>query len=86
MIKTQTVAEEPDDSTVIHTLTGALRRERTNHRERVQQLEQRLAAAHGEILRLQRQLREQGVATSRCRRVSNVPTGRLGASMICNPG
>ncbi|MFI1370342.1 DUF6262 family protein [Streptomyces griseochromogenes] len=57
--------QEPsaDDSTVIHTLTEALRRERTTHRERVQELEQRLAAAHGEILRLQRQLREQGVAT-----------------------
>ncbi|MFF3691700.1 hypothetical protein [Streptomyces sp. NPDC002187] len=35
-----------DDGTVFHTLTEALRRERTVHRERVQELEQRLAAAH----------------------------------------
>ncbi|MGX1911933.1 DUF6262 family protein [Streptomyces phaeochromogenes] len=47
-------APSADDGTVIHTLTEALRRERTTHRERVQELEQRLAAAHGEILRLQR--------------------------------
>ncbi|MFD0271741.1 DUF6262 family protein [Streptomyces sp. NPDC127106] len=47
-------APSTDDGTVIHTLTEALRRERTTHRERVQELEQRLAAAHGEILRLQR--------------------------------
>jgi len=43
-----------DDGTVIHTLTEALRRERTAHRGRVQELEERLATAHGEILRLQR--------------------------------
>ncbi|MGW3627190.1 DUF6262 family protein [Streptomyces sp. NPDC000880] len=47
-------APSADDGTVIHALTEALRRERTTHRERVQELEQRLAAAHGEILRLQR--------------------------------
>ncbi len=47
-------APSADDGTVIHALTDALRRERTTHRERVQELEQRLAAAHGEILRLQR--------------------------------
>ncbi|MFF4384476.1 DUF6262 family protein [Kitasatospora sp. NPDC001547] len=54
--------QEPatDDGTVIHSLTEALRRERAAHRERVQELEQRLAAAHGEILRLQRQIRERG--------------------------
>ncbi|MFE9890585.1 DUF6262 family protein [Streptomyces scopuliridis] len=43
-----------DDGTVIHALTDALRRERATQRERVQELEQRLAAAHGEILRMQR--------------------------------
>jgi hypothetical protein len=42
------------DDAVIHSLTETLRRERTTHRERVQEIEQRLAAAHGEILRLQR--------------------------------
>jgi hypothetical protein len=47
-------APSADDGTVIHALTDALRRERATHRERVQELEQRLAAAHGEILRLQR--------------------------------
>ena len=55
-------APSTDDGTVIHALTEALRRERTTHRERVQELEQRLAAAHGEILRLQRRLRERGDA------------------------
>nr|WTB29709.1 DUF6262 family protein [Streptomyces sp. NBC_00830] len=49
-------AASADDGTVIHAITDALRRERTTHRERVQELEQRLAAAHGEILRLQRVL------------------------------
>ncbi|MFF2132073.1 DUF6262 family protein [Streptomyces olivochromogenes] len=47
-------APSADDGTVIHALTEALRRERATRRERVQELEQRLAAAHGEILRLQR--------------------------------
>ncbi|MGW2184095.1 DUF6262 family protein [Streptomyces sp. NPDC001732] len=49
------------DGTVIHTLTESLRRERATHRERVRELEQRLAAAHGEILRLQRRLGERGI-------------------------
>lgn len=53
-------APSADDGTVIHTLTEALRRERTTHRERVQELEQRLAAAHGEILRLHRVIQSHG--------------------------
>ncbi|MFJ1550143.1 DUF6262 family protein [Streptomyces sp. NPDC088246] len=53
-------APSADDGTVIHTLTEALRRERTTHRERLQELEQRLAAAHGEILRLQRVIQSYG--------------------------
>ncbi|MEH0417339.1 DUF6262 family protein [Streptomyces sp. B21-083] len=53
-------APSADDGTVIHTLTEALRRERTTHRERVQEFEQRLAAAHGEILRLQRVIQAYG--------------------------
>jgi hypothetical protein len=53
-------APSADDGTVIHTLTEALRRERTTHREHVQELEQRLAAAHGEILRLHRVIQSHG--------------------------
>ncbi|MFI9781100.1 DUF6262 family protein [Streptomyces sp. NPDC051956] len=53
-------APSADDGTVIHTLADALRRERATHRERVQELEQRLAAAHGEILRLQRVIQPHG--------------------------
>jgi uncharacterized protein DUF6262 len=53
-------APSAGDGTVIHALTDALRRERTTHRERVQELEQRLAAAHGEILRLQRVIQSHG--------------------------
>ena len=49
------------DGTVVHTLTAALRQERTTHRERVNDLEQRLATAHGEILRLRRTLNEHGL-------------------------
>ncbi|MFE3200166.1 hypothetical protein [Embleya sp. NPDC059237] len=45
---------------MIHALTEALRRDRTTHRERVRELEQRLAAAHGEILRLQRVVQSHG--------------------------
>jgi len=48
------------DGTVIQTLTQALRRERSTRREQVHELEQKLAAAHGEILRLQRELRANG--------------------------
>ncbi|MEW2625643.1 DUF6262 family protein [Streptomyces sp. NPDC048106] len=61
--KSRPLRQEPsaNEGSVIHTLTEALRRERTAHRARVQELEQRLAAAHGEILRLQRQLREHGL-------------------------
>ncbi|MFE0458764.1 DUF6262 family protein [Kitasatospora sp. NPDC058965] len=50
------------NGTVIQTLTEALRRERGTRRDQVRDLEQRLAAAHGEILRLQRRLREHGLA------------------------
>lgn len=51
----------PSEGTVIHTLTTTLRRERATHREHVQELEQRLAAAHGELLRLRRRLQEHGL-------------------------
>ncbi|MFD0403856.1 DUF6262 family protein [Kitasatospora sp. NPDC127116] len=56
--KTNTLADAAtnSDGTVIQTLTQALRHERTTRREQVRDLQQRLAAAHGEILRLQREL------------------------------
>ncbi|MBL1120589.1 hypothetical protein JK364_51140 [Streptomyces sp. 110] len=62
-VHTRPPRQEPsaDDGTVIHTLTESLRRERAAHREQAQELEQRLAAAHGEILRLRRHLRERGL-------------------------
>ncbi|GLW75487.1 hypothetical protein Kpho02_77840 [Kitasatospora phosalacinea] len=50
-----------DDGTVIHSLTEALRRERAARRKHVQDLERRLAAAHGELLRLCRRLQELGI-------------------------
>jgi len=53
------------EGTVIRALTESLRRERSANRERVHDLEQRLAAAHGEILQLQRRLREHGLNTER---------------------
>jgi hypothetical protein len=49
------------NGTLVHTLTATLRRERTAHRESVADLEQRLAATHGEILRLRRKLQEHGL-------------------------
>ncbi|MDH6137216.1 hypothetical protein P3T37_006648 [Kitasatospora sp. MAA4] len=49
------------ESTVIQTLTQALRLERSTRREQVHELEQKPAAAHGEILRLHRRLREHGL-------------------------
>lgn len=54
-------ADASGDGSVIHTLTESLRRERSANRERVKDLEQRLAAAHGEILRLRRQAAEHGL-------------------------
>ncbi|MFJ7496872.1 hypothetical protein ACIQZB_38155 [Streptomyces sp. NPDC097727] len=50
-----------DNGTLIHTLTEALRRERTTNREQVHDLQQRLAAAHGELPRLRRCLQEHGI-------------------------
>jgi hypothetical protein len=54
--------EPPGEGTVIHTLTQSLRRERIARREEVHDLEQKLAAAHGEILRLRRTLQGHGIA------------------------
>jgi hypothetical protein len=54
-------ADVSGDGSVIRTLTESLRRERSANRERVNDLEKRLAAAHGEILRLRRQDAEHGL-------------------------
>ncbi|WP_284762179.1 DUF6262 family protein [Arthrobacter sp. efr-133-R2A-63] len=45
----------PDTSSIIRTLTGKLTEERTRNRQRITELETALAAAHGQILTLQRQ-------------------------------
>jgi hypothetical protein len=50
-----------DDGAVVHTLTQTLRRERADKRARIQELEQRLAAAHGELLHLRRVLQQHGI-------------------------
>lgn len=59
------VPEQPekgsDYGTVLHTLTQTLRRERADNRARIQELEQRLAAAHGELLHLRRVLQQHGI-------------------------
>jgi hypothetical protein len=51
---------EPGES-IIQVLTTKLREERTARHAVVQDLEQRLAAAHGELLRLRRVLQQHGL-------------------------
>jgi hypothetical protein len=51
---------DPGES-VIHVLTAKLREERAARHAVVQDLEQRLAAAHGELLRLRRVLQQHGL-------------------------
>jgi hypothetical protein len=51
---------EPGGS-IVRVLTEKLREERAARRAAVQDLEQKLAAAHGEILRLRRLLQERGI-------------------------
>jgi hypothetical protein len=48
---------------VVQVLTAKLREERTARRAAEQNLEQRLAAAHGELLRLRRVLEQHGIQT-----------------------
>lgn len=52
---------EDTDSNLVHVLTRKLREERTARRATVDDLEQRLAAAHGELLRLRRAMEQHGV-------------------------
>ena len=51
-------------SDIVHILTEKLRRERDTRRTTVSQLEEQLAAAHGELLRLRRLLQQHGISTA----------------------
>ena len=64
---TRTPARSPEtnpensDGDLVHVLTAKLREERTRRRALTHDLEQQLAAAHGEILRLRRILQQHGL-------------------------
>ncbi len=53
----------PDDSNgnIVHVLTAKLREERAARHTAVKDLEEQLAATHGEILRLRRVLQQRGI-------------------------
>jgi Family of unknown function (DUF6262) len=53
-------AAPPADSDIVHILTDKLRREQQARRAAVTQLEEQLAAAHGELLRVRRLLQQHG--------------------------
>jgi hypothetical protein len=53
-----------DSSDIVHILTEKLRRERDTRRITASQLEEQLAAAHGELLRLRRLLQQHGISTA----------------------
>jgi hypothetical protein len=53
-----------NDNDIVHILTEKLRRERDTRRTTVSELEEQLAAAHGELLRLRRLLQQHGVSTA----------------------
>ena len=57
-------AEQTDDNDIVHILTEKLRRERDNRRTTVSDLEEQLAAVHGELLRLRRLLQQHGISTA----------------------
>lgn len=52
--------EHADGSDIVHILTEKLRHERDTRRAAAGQLEEQLAAAHGELLRLRRLLQQHG--------------------------
>lgn len=54
--------EHADNSDIVHILTEKLRQERETSRTSVSQLEDQLAAAHGELLRLRRLLQQHGIS------------------------
>jgi hypothetical protein len=51
-------------SDIVHILTDKLRLERDTRRATVTKLEEQLAAAHGELLRLRRLLQQHGISTA----------------------
>jgi len=53
-----------DNDDIVHILTTRLRHERDARRTAVSDLETRLAAAHGELIRLRRLLNQHGVTVS----------------------
>jgi uncharacterized protein DUF6262 len=54
-------APSETDTSVVNTLTARLREERATRRAAARDLEDRLAASHGEILRLRRLLQQHGI-------------------------
>ena len=58
------VPEQADSSDIVHILTAKLRQERETRRTAVSQIEEQLAAAHGELLRLRRLLQQHGISTA----------------------
>jgi len=56
--------EHADKNDIVHILTEKLRHERDNRRTSVSKLEEQLAAAHGELLRLRRLLQQHGISTA----------------------
>ena len=53
-----------DSGDIVHILTEKLRLERDTRRTAVSKLEEQLAAAHGELLRLRRLLQQHGISTA----------------------
>jgi hypothetical protein len=51
----------PGDGTLVHILTSKLKQERLTAKTRIDDLEQRLAAVHGELLQMRRRLQEHGI-------------------------
>jgi hypothetical protein len=56
--------EDADGSNIVDILTSRLRQESDARRTAVSQLEEQLAAAHGELLRLRRLLQQHGISTA----------------------
>jgi hypothetical protein len=54
--------ERADSSDIVRILTEKLRRERNTRRTTVSQLEEQLASAHGELLRLRRIVQQHGIS------------------------
>jgi hypothetical protein len=62
---TPATRQTPEDpaGNIVHVLTRQLREERAARRAAVHDLEQRLAAAHGELLRVRRLMQQHGIHT-----------------------